>query len=77
MTRFVLYRFHCANYFIERWLKPMQTRKMDEAKIAGALKGMEKCLGEIETVWLANGEKQFLAGDSISVRIFCDGLVLC
>ena len=55
----------------------MQTRKMDEAKIAGALKGMEKCLGEIETVWLANGEKQFLAGDSISVRIFCDGLVLC
>merc|ERR1712210_250213 len=27
-------RFHCANYFIERWLKPMQTRKMDEAEIA-------------------------------------------
>ena len=45
----------------------MQTRKMDEAKMSGALKGMEKCLGEIETVWLANGEKQFLAGDSISV----------
>ena len=45
----------------------MQTRKMDEAKISGALKGMEKCLGEIETVWLANGEKQFLAGDAISV----------
>ena len=61
-------RFHCANYFIERWLKPMQTRKMDEKKVEGALKGMEKCLGEIETVWLANGEKQFLAGDSISVR---------
>ena len=55
----------------------MQTRKMDGAKIAGALKGMEKCLGEIETVWLANGEKQFLAGESISVRIFCDGLVSC
>ena len=32
------------------------------------IKGMEKCLGEIETVWLANGEKQFLAGDAISVR---------
>ena len=46
----------------------MQTRKMDEKKIEGALKGMEKCLGEIETVWLANGEKQFLAGDAISVR---------
>ena len=46
----------------------MQTRKMDEKKVEGALKGMERCLGEIETVWLANGEKQFLAGDSISVR---------
>ena len=46
----------------------MQTRKMDEKKVEGALKGMEKCLAEIETVWLANGEKQFLAGDSISVR---------
>ena len=46
----------------------MQTRKMDEKKIAGALKGMENCLGEIETVWLANGEKKFLAGDAISVR---------
>jgi len=60
-------RFHCANYFIERWLKPMQTRQMDEKKIAGALKGMENCLGEIETVWLAGGQKQFLAGDAISI----------
>ena len=32
------------------------------------LKGMENCLGEIETVWLAGGQKQFLAGDAISVR---------
>ena len=58
----------------------MQTRKMDEKKIEGALKGMERCLGEIETVWLANGEKQFLAGDAISVilrrRIFCAGFGL-
>ena len=46
----------------------MQTRKMDEEKVEGALKGMERCLAEIETVWLANGERQFLAGDSISVR---------
>ena len=47
------------------------------------LKGMENCLGEIETVWLAGGQKQFLAGDAISVRrIFqpswCRGLLeLC
>ena len=39
VTGVLLYRFHCANYFIERWLKPMQTRKMDERKIEGALKG--------------------------------------
>jgi len=28
---------------------------------------MENCLGEIETVWLAGGQKQFLAGDAISI----------
>ena len=39
VTRLFSHRFHCANYFIERWLKPMQTRKMDERKIEGALKG--------------------------------------
>ena len=45
----------------------MKTNKKNQI-YAKKIKGMEKCLGEIETVWLANGEKQFLAGDAISVR---------
>ena len=36
-------------------------------QVAGALRAMEGCLGELETVWLAGGEKRFLAGDTISV----------
>jgi len=60
-------RATCAGYFIERWLKPMMTKKVDEKKVAGALKAMETCLGELETVWLAGGEKRFLAGDTISI----------
>jgi len=60
-------RFNCANYFVQRWLMPMTTKKMDEKKVAAALKGMEATLGDIETVWLNGGKKKFLGGDSISV----------
>merc|ERR1712002_933825 len=47
--------------------EPVATKKMDEEKVAAALKGMEATLGDIETVWLNGGKKKFLGGDSISV----------
>ena len=32
----------CAQYFINRWLQPMMTKKMDERKVAAAEKTMVK-----------------------------------
>ena len=29
-------RATCAGYFIERWLKPMMTKKVDEKKVRSA-----------------------------------------
>ena len=60
-------RAHCATYFIHKWLLPMQTKKLDEKKVAAAEITMSSCLEEFERVWLAGGEKGYVAGDKISV----------
>ena len=60
-------RAHCATYFIHRWLIPMQTKKIDEKKVAAAEKTMISCLNDFERVWLGGGEKKYVAGDKISV----------
>ena len=39
----------------------------DEKKIARFQKEMEKCLGEIETVWLDGGKKKFIIGDELTI----------
>lgn len=55
---------------MSRWRGPGAGPGPDAgAQVAGALKAMETCLGELETVWLAGGEKRFLAGDTISVGL--------
>ena len=38
-----------------------------EEAVARFHKEMEKCLDQIQTVWLDNGNKKFIAGDQISV----------
>lgn len=38
-----------------------------EESVARFHKEMEKCLDLIQTVWLDNGKKRFIAGDQISV----------
>lgn len=60
-------RLMCAGYFVHRWLLPMQTKKLNEKKVAEAQKSMEVCLNDFERVWLAGGKKNFVIGDSISV----------
>ena len=58
----------CAQYFINRWLQPMMTKKMDERKVAAAEKTMVKCLDEFEGVWLRGGARRWVAGaEQISV----------
>jgi len=60
-------RMNCAGYFIARWLMPMTTKKFDEKAVAKAEKNMLGCLDDFERVWLRNGEKRYVAGDTISV----------
>ena len=67
-------RAHCATYFIHRWLIPMQTKKIDQKKVASAEKTMISCLDDFERVWLGGGEKSYVAGDNISVA---DILAVC
>jgi len=67
-------RMMCAQYFIHRWLMPMQTKKLDEKKVAGAEKQMVSCLNDFERVWLAGGDKKYVVGDAISVA---DILAVC
>ena len=43
-------RMMCAQYFIHRWLMPMQTKKLDEKKVAGAEKQMVSCINDFERV---------------------------
>lgn len=45
----------------------MFNRPVKEKKVARFQKEMEKCIGVIENVWLDNGKKNFITGDSISV----------
>lgn len=45
----------------------MFQRPVEEKKVARFQKEMEKCLGEIETIWLDNGNKKFITGDDISI----------
>ena len=60
-------RMMCAQYFIQRWLLPLQTKKLNEKKVAAAQKSMEACLDDFERVWLAGGNKKYVVGDKISV----------
>jgi len=60
-------RVNCAMYFRTRWLVPMMTQTApNEKKVALMRERMEATLNDIETVWLAKGEKPFLCGDKIS-----------
>lgn len=45
----------------------MFQKPVDEAEVKKVQKHMEKCLDEIQTIWLKNGEKRFILGDEISV----------
>ena len=52
----------------------MQTKKIDEKKVAAAEKTMISCLDDFERVWLGEGRKKYVAGDMISVA---DILAVC
>ena len=55
-------------YFQEKWLIPtIKQEPPIERKVASFQRGMEKVLDQIETIWLENGQKKYLAGDKISV----------
>lgn len=61
-------RLFCAMYFRHKFLEPMMFQKpVDEKKVARFQKEMEKCLNEIENVWLDCGRKDFITGDKISI----------
>jgi len=51
-----------------QFLEPMMLQKpVDEKKVARFQKEMEKCLSEIENIWLESGKKKFITGDKISI----------
>ncbi len=51
-----------------QFLEPMMLQKpVDEKKVARFQKEMEKCLSEIENIWLDSGKKNFITGDKISI----------
>lgn len=56
-------RMYCAQYFLNRWMIPMMTKKFDQAKVNKSLKEMEACLATFEKVWLEEGKRPFVAGD--------------
>nr|QNM80618.1 glutathione S-transferase theta [Daphnia pulex] len=61
-------RLFCAMYFRHKFLEPMMLQKpVDEKKVARFQKEMEKCLSEIENIWLDSGKKNFITGDKISI----------
>jgi glutathione S-transferase len=45
----------------------MLQKPVDEKKVARFQKEMEKCLSEIENIWLDSGKKNFIIGDKISI----------
>jgi len=61
-------RLQCARFFLEKWLIPISTRTPpNEKKVAQMKANMEKCLQEIEDIWLQGGKKDFVTGSKISV----------
>jgi len=60
-------RMMCAGYFIQKFLIPAQTKKINEKAVASTKKSMEACLDDFERVWLAGGAKEYVVGDKISV----------
>ena len=71
-TRFVVYYcliiFEIHSIIFQKFLEPMMFQKpVDEMKVARFQKEMEKCLNEIENVWLDCGRKDFITGDKISI----------
>lgn len=45
----------------------MFQRPVEEEKVARFKKEMEKCLTEIETIWLDGGKKKFITGNEITI----------
>ncbi|KAG5326039.1 GSTT1 transferase, partial [Acromyrmex heyeri] len=64
-------RFHCAAYFLTKFLNPLMRGKPPKPeKVAELESRMNDCLDIIENVWLK--DKPFLTGNTISVAdIFC------
>jgi len=68
-------RLFCAMFFRHKFLEPMMfNRPVEDKKVARFKEEMEKCLAQIETIWLENGKKKFIIGDEISVA---DLLAVC
>ena len=45
----------------------MFQKPVDEKKVARFEEEMEKCLGDIQNIWLDGGKKKYITGDKISV----------
>lgn len=45
----------------------MFQKPVDEKKVARFQEEMEKCLGDIQNIWLDGGKKKYITGDKISV----------
>ena len=45
----------------------MFQRPVEEKKVARFQEEMEKCLGQIESIWLDGGKKKFISGNEISI----------
>nr|QBR98219.1 glutathione S-transferase theta [Diaphanosoma celebensis] len=68
-------RLFCAMFFRSKFLEPMMfNRPVEEKKVARFQGEMEKCLAQIENIWLENGKKKFIVGEEISVA---DLLAVC
>lgn len=61
-------RLYCAMYFQHKFLKPLMfQRPADEKSVKKFQDGMEKCLHDIEHIWLEDGRKTFITGDNITI----------
>jgi len=60
-------RLQCSTFFQEKWLFPIAFRQPpNEKRIASTRVSMEKCLEELERIWLQDGQRPYLCGDTIS-----------
>ncbi|KAL1376176.1 hypothetical protein pipiens_004474 [Culex pipiens pipiens] len=67
-------RAQCAQYFLYVWMTPLLGMELDPAKVERLRKNMADGLDLFQRVWLEDGKKAFVAGESLS---YADVLAAC